>query len=616
MDGAKQFGQLLTVDLNSHQCRLSPLPDPAMRFLGGRGVNLWYLYQHLPPDIDPLSSENIMIISCGLLTGSSAPAGARLHINALSPLTGILGSSNIGGYTGAWLRTLDIATIVIRGRSQNPVYLDIRPDGVSLKDAAHLWGCDAFETQEQIKKGYADQKSRVLTIGPGGENLVRFAAVISERDHAAGRTGMGAVMGSKHLKAIVVSKGDHQHLKATRPEQRRAVDAYTTAMRASGEFKVFSRYGGAGYVGWANEFGIMGSRNYSRVGVDDPDKIDGRILQKHVVRPGGCYGCPIQCKADLKLDPSDEKTHTRPEFEPMINLGPKCGLEDVDSVVKLDNLCTRLGLDSTSAATVMAFAMEVNAHGLMPEDLSKGLDLSWGNAQTMETLLHQMVDNKGLGSILRLGVRQAAQEIGKGTSRFAAHVKGLELTAYHPGAIMGTALGYAVSSRGGDYNNVYASLEHSWTEQEAEQTFETKDAVNIKSTRAKGALIRRAVVCNIIVDCLGLCKVPVLSLLRSFNLDNEARLINGLAGDITPILAAGSVTSKDLFEIGHQVADMEKLFNIRHAKEDLKDMLPDRFFTNGTVNGLTREKFETMLKEFYEAMGWDENGIPPEPAQC
>jgi len=602
---AKQFGLLLNVDLSSGRCRLSEAPAAAIPYLGGRGFNIWHLYRHLPCGIDPLSPDNLLMFSCGLLTGSPAPASARLHINALSPQTGILGSSNIGGYAGAWLRSHGIASVIVGGKSNKPVYLEISPEGTRLRDASHLWGCDAFETQDLIKRAHPQTPLRILTIGPGGENGVTYAAIISERDHAAGRTGMGLVMGSKNLKAIVITRGEQTHFPAQTPSQRAAVKSYTTKIRQASEYSFFSRYGGAGYIKWANALGIMGSKNYSAIGVNDIEKIDGRQLEPYIVRSSGCYRCPVQCKADLKMRGPKGAQCTRPEFEPIINLGPKCGLDDLDHIIKLDNLCGRLGIDSTSAASALAFAMDLNAKNLLPEDLLGGLDLTWGNASAMELLLHQIVNGEGLGKILRLGVKKAAERIGGGASLYAAHAKGLELSAYHPAAIMGSALGYAVSSRGGDYNNIYASLEYSWTEAEAEKAFGTKEAVNIHSIAAKGRLIRKAVTANIIIDCLGLCKVPALSLLRSFDLGHETELINGLTGQ--------HLTGEDLSELGTEIASLEKRFNIRHAPAEMEDTLPQMFFETAKSEGLTRQNFESMRSEYYDAMGWGNSGIPPGP---
>ena len=635
----KLFGKLLCVDLASSQCSYLPFPEQAFDYLGGRGFNVWYLYHHLAPGTAPYDPENILIFSPGFLTGSSAPSAARLHINSLSPLTGILGSSNIGGYAGAWLSSCNLSSVIITGKAKSPVYLYINDTGAEIRNAEELWGKDAFETQDHIKKTHENEKIRILTIGPGGEEQVSFAAILTEKDHAAGRTGMGAIMGSKHLKAIVIARGSHKRFPGDTPIRKQAIKTYASNIRASSEFKIFSRYGGAGYIDWVNNFGIMGSKNYGLVGMDDIQKIDGKQLEKNVVKRSGCFKCPIQCKADLVLDKTKPgEVFTRPEFEPIINLGAKCGLNDLTAIIRLDNLCTRLGLDSTSAGSAIAFAMDMNEKGLLPKEFNRNpghqdpaqqntdqqnpdyqeLDLSWGNARTMEKLLYQMIDNKGLGKLLRLGVRHAAHKMGEKTQKYAAHVKGLELTGYHPGTIMGTALGYAVSSRGGDYNNVYASLEYSWTKEEAEDEFGTSEAVNIKSIKAKGFVIKKAVITNILVDSLGLCKVPVLSLLRSFNLENEVQLVKELTGL--------RISRESLYQAGEKIAALEKWFNICHGKEDMEDRLPDMFFSDDKKNiqgsyhtqkdkdiGLTRENFKTMLDEYYLAMGWDKNGIPPKP---
>jgi len=624
MDQTKIFGRILSVNLTDHQSKFLSFTDQACGYLGGRGFNVWYLYHHLQPPVDPLSPENILLFSCGLLSGSSAPSAARLHINALSPLTHILGSSNIGGYAGAWLRTCNISSIIVSGKSDIPVYLYINDTGVQICDAKDLWRKDTFETQDQLKKKHPRENIRILTIGPAGENRVRFAAILSGKDHAAGRTGMGAVMGSKNLKAIVIAKGAHRHFPADTPQKKAAVKTYTSAIRSASEFKFYSTYGGAGYIEWVNDMGVMSRKNYSRVGMADIRNIDGRKLEKKAVKSSGCFKCPVQCKADLVMDNAHpEMISTRPEFEPILNLGPKCGLDDLEAIVRLDTLCTRLGVDSTSAASGIAFAMDIYERGLLPKKWLQApgqpkLDLSWGNAATMEKLLYQMVEDKGLGSLLRLGVREAARQLGGEARAYAIHVKGLELTAYHPKAIMGTALGYAVSTRGGDYNNVYASLEYSWTREQAEKEFGTRDAVDIKSSTAKGYVIKKAVIANILVDSIGLCKVPVFSLLRSFDLDNEVTLINALTGL--------NVSRESLFRAGEKIAAIEKWFNLCHGKKDMKDELPELFFTENTEGrggekdgktveprGLTHENFTAMLDEYYRAMGWDKNGIPPEP---
>jgi len=597
-------GDILKVDLNDRTFTRETIPEALVgRFLGGRGFNVGYLFEHLPRGTDPMGSDNILVISCGLLTGTRAPTASRLHINALSPLTGLIGSSNVGGYAGAWLRSTGILSLVIRGRSSKPTYLYISDAGVEIRDAVPYWGLDAFDTQDRITADLGDDNLQILSIGTAGVSGARFACIVSGKDHAAGRTGLGAVMGGKRLKAVVINKGRCKSFDNQRQLIGSAVKQYVRQIKASPDFDTFSRYGGAGYIKWADDMGVMGTRNYRQTRFEMVDLVDGRQLLKDKTRSSGCYRCPIQCKADLtfKDGPMKGKTATRPEFEPMINLGSKCGLGDLQAVVRLDNLCTRLGLDSTSAATAIAFAMDLFERGILNTAETSGLTLNWGDAGVMETLIRQMAAGEGLGRILAQGVKRAAETIGKGAHRYAAHVKGLELTAYHPAGILGSALGYAISSRGGDYNNVYSSLEHRWTARKGTEAFGSAESVDTKRPSGKGRLLRRAVLVNIIVDSLGLCKVPTLSLLGAFDLENEAALVSAISGL--------SLCADDLFQIGDRIAAMERLFNLKHAPDMDEDRLPDMFFIDGDTV-LTQSVMTQMLREFYTAMGWDENGRP------
>jgi aldehyde:ferredoxin oxidoreductase len=598
------YGKALHVNLTEKRHFLLPVQDRLLKTsLGGRGFNVAYLFNRLSGKIDPLGPDNCLLFSCGLLTGTAAPASSRLHINAVSPLTGLLGSSNIGGQAGAWLRSCGFQSIVVRGRSNNPVYLYLEEDRAEIRDAHFLKGLDTFETQTRIKDVLGNRQLACLVIGPAGENMARFACIISGRDHAAGRTGMGAVMGSKNLKAIVMVKGVKRKLSLKTSHTRDAVRRYVKRIKASPEFKTFAQYGGAGYVKWADDMGIMATHNYQGNRFQQVDSIDGRRLEAFKLKASGCYNCPVQCKAVLHFNRKENPKHTatRPEFEPILNIGSKCGLDNLEAIVYLDNLCSRLGVDSTSAATTIAFAMDLYDRGILTRDDTHGLDLTWGNAQVMETLISQMAFNEGFGALLSKGVRQAARVIGKGADQYAAHVKGLELSAYHPGSIMGTALGYAISSRGGDYNNVYASLEYRWSKDQASHSFGSPDAVDIHATRGKGELIRRAVLVNIVLDSLGLCKVPVLSMMGTFDLKGEAELASALTGLI--------VTADALFNVGDRIASMERCFNLRQSPDMDQDTLPPMFMDKPGSN-LNQKTLHAMISEYYTAMGWDEYGRP------
>jgi len=598
------YGEALHVNLTEKRHFLLPVQDRILKTsIGGRGFNVAYLFDRFSEEIDPLGPDNCLLFSCGLLTGTAAPASSRLHINAVSPLTGLLGSSNIGGQAGAWLRSCGLQSIIVRGRSNKPVYLYIEEGRAEIRDARFLKGLDTFATQEKIKDVLRNRQLACLAIGPAGENMARFACIISGRDHAAGRTGMGAVMGSKNLKAIVVKKGEKRKLPGQSSKASGAVKQYVKMIKASPDFKTYVQYGGAGYVKWADDMGLMATRNYQENRFRRVDSIDGRRLDAYKLKSSGCYNCPVQCKAVIsfarKKDP--KKTATRPEFEPMLNIGAKCGLDDLEAIVHLDNLCSTLGIDSTSASATIAFAMDLYGRGILTRKDTHGLDLTWGNTQVMETLINQMASAESFGALLSQGVREVARVIGKGADQYAAHVKGLELSAYHPGSIMGTALGYAVSSRGGDYNNVYASLEHRWSKEQASRSFGNSEAVDIHATGGKGKLIRRAVLVNIVLDSLGLCKVPALSMIGTFDLKSEADLAGSLTGS--------PVTADELFAVGDRIASMERSFNLRQAPGTVEDTLPSMFMAQPGSN-LNQETLDTMISDYYSVMGWDEKGNP------
>jgi aldehyde:ferredoxin oxidoreductase len=414
-------------------------------------------------------------------------------------------------------------------------------------------------------------------------------------------------MGHKRLKAIVLrspaEKAPTRFLKSGRP----AVKAYFRRILESPDYKPFATLGGAGYLRWAQANGLMGTCNYREVTFAEGEGVDGAEIAPAIASKRGCRGCPVKCKAILQFAEGRLKDQRvfRPEFEPMINLGAKCGLGDLQTVIFLDNLCTRLGVDSTSAGTAIAFAMDLAARGLLPAERGGGLDLSWGNSFSMEALIRQMAAMEGLGGLLGCGVQRAAAALGPETGPYAAHVKGLELTAYHPAALLGSALGYAVSSRGGDYNNVYASLEHRWSAAQARDAFGTPKALDRRSYAGKGRLIHRAVLVNIVVDSLGICKVPVLSMIGTFDLVPEAYLTEALTG--------WGVDAEALFVVGTRTAHLERKINLGQGLSPAADDLPEMFFRE-EPHRLDREKFKQMVQEFYAAMGWDAAGRPAQNA--
>jgi aldehyde:ferredoxin oxidoreductase len=603
------LGKILNIDLGAGSLQFSPFPEELIwRYLGGRGFNVQYLYNHLPADADPLGPENLLVLTCGLLTGTNAPASARLHINGRSPLTGLLGSSNVGGGFGAQLRACGIQSLIICGRAPEPVYLWIDGDHVEIRNAKSLWGLDTWQTHTHLTEKLGSRKLKIMTIGPGGENGTLFGCIMADLDHAAGRTGMGTVMGSKNLKAIVVKGPKQKKHFRSRNNGPEAIKRYIWQIKNAPDYKPFKRHGGAGYVKWADDLEILGTRNFRTNTFEDAAKIDGKNLTDKVSRSRGCYRCPVQCKAELKFSSGRLKGQKsfRPEFESMLALGPKCGLNDLETLVYLDNLCSRLGIDSISAGNVIAFAMDLFDRGIIGLADTGGLDLVWGQGKSMEVLIRQMAAAEGLGGILGQGVRRAARIIGRGADHYAAHVKGLEMSGYHPDNMMGTALGYAVASRGADFNDVYSAIEKMWLPDEQIEVFGQPKAADLKSIQGKADLVRRAMIVGMVLDSLGLCKVPVLSLISAYDLVAETELVS--------ILLNQPVAVTDIFAAGERIANTERLFNLRCGASETDDRLPDMFFEKAYNAGREPSKpsewMEPMKKEFYGVMGWDEHGRP------
>ena len=599
-------GILLTVDLTTGKIERTAMPESLLRrFLGGRGINARLLAEHVAAETDPLGADNVLVFSNGLLTGTKAPISARLHVGALSPLTGLLGSSNVGGHFGAELRAAGIQTLLITGRARHPVTLWIHDGGAELADAAHLWGLDTRAATEALRDELGSS-ARLMVIGPGGENGVRYACIMTGTRHAAGRTGMGAVMGAKKLKAIAVRGGKKR---STQDKTSRTVlRDYVARIRAAPRYESYARFSNSNFVNWANEAGLLATRNYRQVRFEGAERIDGERLIDYVTRSKSCYRCPVHCKAEIEIRQGRYAgtRGERPDIEPIVNLGSKCGLDDPEALLYLYNLAGTLGIDVISTAGALAFSMDLFERGIISAEDTDGLTMTWGGAEAMAVMMGRIARREGLGEVLAEGVRRAAQIIGRGAAAYAYHSKGLELTAYDPRGAMGTALGYAVSTRGGDFTSVYAVPEYRWGPEQGREWFGTEKAVDRLLTEGKGKLVKRTMIVSAVLDSLGLCKVPVLSVVGDYSLENEAALAAALTEQ--------KLTAGELALAGERIINQEKIFNLRHGATRRDDDLPDHFTEDrvpdpGPTQGMT-VGIQQMVRDFYAAMGWDENGIP------
>ena len=451
-----RFGKILDIDLSTGKIEQEDMSEGKIRqSLGGFGYNVETLYRRIELGIDPFDPDNLLVISRGLLTGSVAPSSSRIHINALSPLSGLIGSSNVGGAIGFRMYSLGVHSIIITGRAAQPVYLYLGPDGVEVNDARNLWGRDNRDTEDRLKKDLGAENIDMLTIGPAGEKGVLFACIMAGWDHAAGRTGLGALMGAKNLKAIVLqAKPKKEKMNS---EQADVIRQYVALMKRSvSRYLDYSSYGSSGDILETNRMGMLGTRNYQEYQIDNVEQIDGRQLNRFVKKKSKCHRCPIHCKAEIESKGDRYKGFKggRPEYETIIDLGALCGLTDPEALMYLSNLCNILGMDTISTGSVIAFAMELFQRGILTREDTGGIDLNWGDAQAMEAVIRQIAQRQGLGDVLARGVKRAAESIGQGAEKYAYHVKGVELYGGDPRGMMGVALAYAVSIRGGDFTSV------------------------------------------------------------------------------------------------------------------------------------------------------------------
>ena len=600
---------LYHVDLQSEIVSREPLTHKMIQsVLGGFGLNTWYLYHHLKGDIGALDSDNILMLSCGLLTGTAVPASSRVHLSARSPLSGLMGSSNVGGHLGAKLRSLNVASLIVRKRADEPSYLLLNQEGVTLHPCPELWGSDTRVCERALREKYPSRHVEVMTIGVAGENLVPYACIMNGEDHAAGRTGLGAVMGSKNLKAIVVEgvKWIDRPDAATKALIKSYVDKIKNGTAI---YDDFSKWGSSSHIVPLNDAGQLGSYNYRQGTLDGVQDIDGKNLKQYVQKSTSCHRCPVHCKAEIKLKAKQYEGFTggRPEYETVINMGSLCGLKDPEALLYLSNLANILGLDTISAGSVIAFAMDLYDRGILTVEDTDGLQLTWGNAEAMEALMIKIAHQEdGLGKILAQGVKRASKIIGRGSEKYAFHTKGVEIYGADPRGAQAMALTYAVSLRGGDFTSVYPIPAFRYSPEMAKKDFGTSASIDPLAVEGKGAMIRKCLFVSAVIDSLGLCKVPALSIIALFDLKNESELIKAMTGI--------ELSSHELFTIGERIINLEKLFNIAHGALASEDNLPEIFKTekldNAAVKGAVVHGLDMMVQDFYKAMEWDEHGVP------
>ncbi|MQL50743.1 aldehyde ferredoxin oxidoreductase [Desulfofundulus thermobenzoicus] len=622
-------GKILEIDLTTGRTKEWPVERQwAGEYLSGLGFNARFLFQEIGPGADPLGPENVLTFGVGVLVGTNVPTASRTEASALSPATGLFGTANSGNFWGSELKFAGFDGLVVRGKAPAPVYVWICDEKVSILPASHLWGRDAWETIRQIRRELGDRGIQVAAVGPAGENLVRFASIENGPFDAWARTGLGAVMGSKNLKAVAV-RGRGPVRVARKKEFLAAVEDTRQAILSSPFYGSFSRFGTMLATLPYQEFGALPGRNYRYGAIEGWEQTRSRkVMHKYTSRGVACIACPIACAhwVDVQDGPYAGLKLKDMEVTPVIGFGAGCDVNNLPAIALLTETCQRLGMDMVSAAAVVAFAMELYENGLLAER-DMGFPLPWGDEGAIISLLEMIARRRGVGDILAEGVKRAAGHF-PGARQYTAEVKGLECFLLDPRARWSTwTLGYITNVRGGDHlrtRNPVENLRYNdnpapyftekfgfpdemydrldMPEQLKREIFDpaTKDVNIPRMSKWAEDLIS-------VYNALGMCIRPPV--LHTVGPTLFARLYSSLTGiDVTP---------EEIIRAGERIWNVQKLFNLRHGEGPADSDYPARFYDQPVAAGpaagrrLDRARVREVRREYYLARGWDKDtGVP------
>ena len=607
-------GSVLHVNLRKGTFEVENPSDTWYRtYLGGSAMSLFYLLNNLKPGIDPLSEENLLIFASNVTSGAPVSGFSRYTVAALSPLTGAFGQAEAGGYWGPELKCAGYDGIIVSGMAEKPVYLWIHDKEVEIRDASPLWGLDNKETREKILEELGDSKIRIASIGPAGERQVRFANVINELRHSNGRSGLGAVMGSKRLKAVAVRGKNTMSL--ADPDKVKEISRWLNErIKSDPTTTHFHEMGTAGVVGINNELGLLPTRNFREGTFEGADKIGGDALVSTILKGRGtCFACAIRCKPIVACSEpyAVDPDLGGPEYETIAAFGSLCGIDSLPAVALAHELCNRFGLDTISTGSAIAFATECFEEGILSEKDTGGRSLRFGDPDAMLRLIKEIGHRSGFGDVLAEGVRRAAEKIGRGAERFAFHVKGQESPLHDARGRPTMALSYALSPTGTDHNQ---ALPDSRYQREGEfldllaplGILDPVDPRSLGAEKVRSFSILQKV-WNL-YNSLGVCifaAVPFYTGALPFS--KLVETVEAITGWDTSLW--------ELLRVGERTNVMARMFNIREGIGPEEDRLFRRMHEPLTA-GLFKDQYvdPTVLQDaislYYEVNGWDERGNP------
>jgi len=601
------MGKILRVDLSKRSTSIESLDEEiAKMYIGGRGFGVKVLFDELTPGINPLSENNKLIFSTGPFVGTLIPGSSRCVVMAKSPLTGLLGDTDFGGYFPKEMKSTGFDAIIIEGKAEKPVYLWIHDGTVEIKDATHLWGKVTSKTQEEILREIKDSKAKIVCIGPGGENLVRYACIVSELRYVGGRLGLGAVMGSKNLKAVVV-RGEKKVAIAKEKELDTLVKALNYDLVNDGSCESLMEYGTWNSTAPAQLKGILPTKNFQKTSFEGIDKIDGdAMVKKILVGRRTCYACPIRCRRVVEAETPYKVSpeYGGPQYEAVASLGPLCLNDNPVAIAKANELCNEYSLDVISTGVCIAFAMECFEKGVLTkEDI--GFPLKWGNHEAMMRLIEMIAKREGIGDILAEGLRRAASRIQGGSEKWAIHVKGLEMAMHDPRGKKGIGLSYATSHKGADH--MESMHDEAFERDNALPELGFTKSLSRKSKAGKALLVKTLQdYWGTMADCLVSCKLPFIPP-RPFTPTRAVEALNNVTG--------WDLSLDEFVLAGERVFNLCRIFNVREGVRRKDDVLPERLGETLKEGGsagesFTKDDLDSLLDEYYSLRGWTKDGVP------
>lgn len=581
------FGKLLRVNLTTGEVRVDPLDrKTALDFIGGRGLGTKLFYDEVGPTVEPLSEANKLFFMTGPLTGAPVPTGGRYMVVTKAPLTGTIGSSNSGGHWGAELKHAGYDGLIVEGKADHPVYINIEDDKVEIRDAGHLWGKLLTETTALLEQE-TPKRAKVLSIGPAGEKLSYMASIMNDLYRAAGRSGVGAVMGSKNLKAITV-KGSLKAPIADEAKLKEANDEALALIKANGVTSAgLPAYGTAVLVNIINENGMLPTNNFQESRYGDAELISGEhMAEKYLLRKDPCYRCPIGCGRYVKLG---DWEGGGPEYESIWSYGSDCGVNDFEKIIEANRMANEYGLDTISAGSTIAAAMELYQRGYIKDEDLDGASLTFGNSDAIVEWTKRMGERAGLGDKMADGSYRLCESYG--VPEFSMTTKKQEMPAYDPRGVQGQALSYATSNRGGCHVRGYMISPEILGEPQKLDRF---------STEGKASWTKTFQDLTACIDSLGMC------LFTSFAMGapTYAKMLSAATGE--------EISADDLMVKGDRIWNIERLFNLAAGISPDQDTLPRRLLEDPIADGPSKgevARLDVTLPEYYKVRGWDK-GIP------